>query len=556
MKLSSAKNHTLLLFAIAFNLLIVLFLVSSYTSDDTVTSVPNVPDESYLSPNSIDEWFDADALTQYRFWQGMENGDKISDWKVSTVNLYFPNISLFGISYFTFKNPGLSLLGYVLVQFGAILLLFSWLAKQLSLKYRHESAIVAVLLLSIFGLSPLYGPDLHFFYNILMPFHSGMFVTVLLSLVFFFKSIDGNSKVHIPLLSASVILATISNSLYHVYFTFPVVLVSLFALIKEPSIYIRPLITIFASVGAGLLLTNILPDLAITVPLTGDRWQSYKMLEYTMLNLFNSSLLMRIILTVYALTFIYSVAVSAHALYKIITTKIYSISRHQLFQMIFAATAIASFAAPVVAGNFVGIYCIRYVLYSIMIGVFNAVVVLTYYADKYDRRLITYPMYAMLLGALLYVSIRGSKQNPFGAFERVKNFNNSIAVATDSLSKKYALKNGIADFWDAGPISVFSKQNIKVVHTYFDLALWWHASNATAIKRDSIGQPSVFNFVALRRWNDTTQLCAFFGDSIVRVTEGGHRFYLVPEFQYNTELHPVLTGKFDFAEELKRMTDN
>jgi len=92
------------------------------------------------------------------------------------------------------------------------------------------------------------------------------------------------------------------------------------------------------------------------------------------------------------------------------------------------------------------------------------------------------------------------------------------------------------------------------VHTFNNLFPFHHSCCLTDLKYDSKDKPAYFNFIILREWGDTTRICEIFGDSIVRVTEGGYRFYLVPEFAYDESYFPVLTGKYDFESLRKQIS--
>lgn len=547
-------SYSLIVFAIIFNLLLVLFLVSSFSASEYSVSPPQVTDSAYISPNYIDDLFHTDALTQYHFFMGLEKGTKLKDWKISTVNHYFPIIPMFGIFYFTFKNPGLSLLMFILTQLGVILFLFSWLARQLVPRFGTEVGIVGVIMLGLFCLYPLYIPDVFINANLLMPYHSGMFVSFLLSLIFFIKIFSGRTQIiNYVILLLSIILATISNPLYHAYFTAPTLALMALLSIRNFKKYARIIAIVVGSVVLGRLLLIILPDLTYSLRFSQNHSESYEIMKLSLINMYNQSLYTKIILILTSASFAYSMVFSTITIFKqkLFQRTASSISVYEAFQLIALAMLISAITAPIYAGVFYDPSAIRYILYLMLFGIFNCAVIIGHYSVQSDGKLIRILAVILVAGASLFIIHRCTVQNPFSAFYRMEKYTSTLAVAVDQLKEKYPIKNGVGDFWDAKQATVFSKKKIKLLHVYKELGPHPISICKTEFRSDSSGRPAYFNFVILRNWGDTTSLCKIFGDSIVRVNERGIRFYLVPEFTYNENYEPQLTGKFDFSKELK-----
>ncbi len=535
--------------AVLFNLILVLFLVCSLKEDGLAVSTPNVPNDTYLSPNSITSWFDADALTLHHFFTGIEKGELLRFWKISTVSHYFPTIALYSIPYYLFKNPGLSLLIYVIIQLGLILAMFSWLAHQILKTHIAEAVSIGLMFISLFIIYPLYGPDLSIGNNLLMPYHSGMFLNVLLALIFLFKSFNNELKRNLILLSVVIILATLSNPLFHIYFTMPVIILLAILSIGNPKKYLIVITTLILSVVIGLILVKILPDLAIDLNLYPTYYESFEIMVYSLQNAFFSSFLMGLILTIFLFSFIYSSVFSMITLKKIRKASLFT--NYEIYNLFFVIVVLVSFTAPIAVGNYVGIWCIRYIMYSIILGLFNIGFILSYHFGRIHEKKLNIFTWGLVISGICFVILRGYHQNPFGAFVRVKEYQNKLSNAVDELSLKYSLKDGIAEFWSAKPVTVFSKEQIKVLHTYSDMNIWYHSSYLLDYRYDSIDKPAYFNFIVLRNWGDNTQILNTFGDSIVMVSVDDLQFYLVPEFIYNDNFRLQLTGRFDFVEELE-----
>ncbi len=552
MNYRSTVSYCLVTAAIVFNLLLVLFLVSSFSTTEYSISPPNIPDSTYLSPNTIDSWFNSDALTQYHFFTGIERGDSLKDWKISTVSHYFPTIALFGTGYYLFHNPGISMLFYVAMQLLIILLLFSWLVKQLVQEYVTEARLIGLLFVSLFILYALFVPDVDMTSNFLLPYHTGMFLNMLLASVFLMKYLKKQQWLYLLLMSVTVSLATLSNSLFHVYFTAPALVVVGACALNDKKRYLPALIAIVLSVVAGLILKKIFPQLAIQLALHPTHYDSFAMLADSVRYAFNSSLLVASIFILFFVSYMYSVVRSIQTIRHIAKASVSDLTNYELYHLFYVVLVMSSLLGPIVAGNYVGIWCIRYIIYSFILGLFNVGIILAYHCTLKTAIYFKSFAYIMLLSSVAFAGMRALHQNPFGAFNRLTSYNCSDAQAVDSLSMRFHLKNGVSVFWHAKTISVFSKQKVKVVFAIDNLKIWKHSFHIPDFKQDSVGKPAYYNFIVLRGRSDTTSLRKIFGDSIVRVNQNGYSFYLVPEFTYNDNYDFQLTGKFDFSEELRK----
>jgi hypothetical protein len=75
----------------------------------------------------------------------------------------------------------------------------------------------------------------------------------------------------------------------------------------------------------------------------------------------------------------------------------------------------------------------------------------------------------------------------------------------DELSQQHHLKNGLAEFWLAKPISMFSRNGLRVYQVYFDMCPYPHVVNANWFwgTEDGNTPPPVFDFVMLNNLNDS-----------------------------------------------------
>jgi hypothetical protein len=534
-KFTDANNALPILFfalSVVFSTLSILFYTGSLSSSDPAVPQPTVKEGVSHSPNDIDNWFDSDALTQFHFFSGMEDGNSIRGWKISTVTHYFPIMPMFGLSYSLHKTPGGSILIFALIQNLFFILLFFYLAKSILSKYHFEASTVGVILYSLFFVSSIYFPENYTSANLLLPYHSGMALNSLLSLALLFNYIRTKKRLYLYSLSGIVALGSLSNPLYHVYFSVPVLVMLVFLAWRCGSPYWKLALHIVAGIAFGYILMLLLPKTNINMPSGGSTVSSYHMLVYTISNLYNSSVFLKVIIILSSVSFLYSFIVSINTITGLLSRKKTDPGRYNMYHVIFTGIFLLSVFAPLLKGNFLGPWCIRYILYAIAFSLFNIGIILIKFVEfRNFRYAYSVSAIAIIIGCL-WIFSRSAKQNPLQTFPRYINYNNSLAVAVDSLASLYPLKNGISEFWAAKPITVFSKKGVKVLHVYSSAVIWHHSAYLGDFYFNTDGSKSIFNFVVLHNWGDTSILDNFFGDSIQRVSISGYDFYLVPDFYY------------------------
>ncbi len=273
-----------------------------------------------------------------------------------------------------------------------------------------------------------------------MPYHTGMFICTLLSLVFLIRSLKKFDIWNVMFLSISIILGIISNTLYHVYFTVPILIALVVLAIRDFKRYYPLILTILISFGASQLLMKFIPDMAYKLNLNSARKESFDLMVSSLIFIYKSSYILKLAIVLFITSFIYSSVISAKTIWKIITAGSKQINRYEFYHLYIVIVTIGSFIAPVYAGNFLELACIRYQMYSCFLGIFNIAIIFAHHSGNSNGKTIKRIALSFSFLAVIFVAVRSYSQNPFGAFSRFENYTNSLAIAVDSLSLKYPLK--------------------------------------------------------------------------------------------------------------------
>lgn len=556
------KNHTtlsrMLLAAIALlaNLVMLLLIISMLSDDPRFDNSHGiVPNAEMQLGNAILPYMDADALSMYSFFSGMADGDSFGKWVIGTCPLFFPNMVLYGAVFSLFDGHGTILLIYMLLQLIIIYLLLYLLLRQFGIGNALSVFALGASLSSLFGLMQISGTIYDLYYHLLMPFHTGLFVNALITLNILLSYRHNRRKWLLGMLVLITIIAMISNPLYGVYFSAPAAAVGILACISRLRENITWTISITAGSLIGLYGFNQFNWFLSNIPSTPDHWTSLTAMLNDFIKIASNTVAGAMIILLTGASFVYALLFGT----KTALNKLFGIARgeaftaYELYQLYFLAVFVLSLSAPVIAGNYFHTSCFSYILYTFILGVFNIAIIISYHSMGLRAlwaKWLSYILTGTFTGFILLQSILYS---PANAFRRVHSYRSTIAEATDALKQRYPLKCGVGWFWMAKPADAFSDKNIHVMTTFSGLNIWHHVNNIDSYRYISnrTKEPAIYNFVILEQWEDSLAVRKFFNDSVVRVSQNGYDFYLVPEFYYDDQYQPQRNGRFAFGSLLK-----
>jgi hypothetical protein len=133
---------------------------------------------------------------------------------------------------------------------------------------------------------------------------------------------------------------------------------------------------------------------------------------------------------------------------------------------------------------------------------------------------------ALVAGSLLLI-VKYDKRIVLAGLTEFMNYYPDEVKCVDQLSIDENLNYGIADYWHAKYITMFSKQNVRAYTVFDDLSAWYHAGNQNwyyVSSRGKFGNPK-FNFVILK-WINREKL-------LERLNEPLDTFFCPKGFEIN-----------------------
>ena len=201
---------------------------------------------------------------------------------------------------------------------------------------------------------------------------------------------------------------------------------------------------------------------------------------------------------------------------------------------------IITISAPILDGIYLGIDCIRYIIPAIFLVIFNTGLLFEYFFMNSKKRILYLSVISVSLILIFcsFIYSNYSKYNPFTSFAKIQSYYPPNIKATDEFSKKYKVKNGLGQYWDARFTTIFSKQKVTVNLLVAPFRAVKFANNPHDYYYSDYTEknPVVYNFIVLRCLEDTAAVYKVFGKKVIKkITIEGNDFYLLPDFILNKD---------------------
>jgi hypothetical protein len=306
----------------------------------------------------------------------------------------------------------------------------------------------------------------------------------------------------------TVMLAVLSDRLFMAMFTFPVMMLILLMRKNSPdkNRFIFLLLGCIVATGLGLLLFKILKDSSIVriIPL------DYKVFNFNNIlsawKVFSEHHLFYLknldFRGIIDIVFIFSFLIHFSLLiikYLKFHRNVQSVDRFELMYLLFFTSAsVVILVMPVINGNYDGWSLLRYNVYSLYMGLFS-IGFLLFKLDSVTSKLhITPIMIILLISSYTLVIFNKAQKNDLrGGMSSFLNYYPQKVECMDSLAREHGLKAGVATYWEAKYISMFSKEDLRIFTIFESLSPWYHVMNDNwyYFEDGSKEKPRIFNFL-------------------------------------------------------------
>ncbi len=477
------------------------------------------------------------------------DNNSLAGWHLNGAPNFFPDLALYTIIRSFFHSFIPAAFTFSLVQLTLVLLLLAILYKQFFNDITYVHLTIGSLLMSFFLFETLLNHNfIYTFYLISVGYHVGAFIMALTALICMTRYYKTNRKWPLILMSLVIVVAVINDRLFLAMFSIPVF--SLVFILKKTARRQRVIGILIADLAAsvtGVFLFWLIKNYS-SVYIIDLGWKTFNFQ-----NIFNaagvffgqhlsylSTMDFRGIIDV---LFLVSLTIHIILLVRKLTAFYLGnedITDELIYLLIFVSFTLVVLFMPVINGSYVAWSLLRYNIYALYTGVFS------YAYLVYKARQIsvlpskTGPVFAgiLMIAGIFLIVHAGRKQDITTGLKNFMHYYPHDVACIDSLAREYHFKNGLANYWDAKYITMFSHEGLRVFTVFPNLAPWYHVMNQNWYYKDdgSSGKSRLFTFIV----NDEVQpesIEKYLGppEDTLECTDNTNELLLFKPFRYNPE---------------------
>ncbi len=452
-------------------------------------------------------------------------GNCIWEWQLNPAPNFFPDMGLYFLLQAVWGDLRLATCTFSIVQFALVGLLLWALAQESGLVRSNEAIGLGLLLMALVPLVGWWAGDFGLaFQSLVNSYHLGAFVNTLICTWLLHRVIFSRRLVHSILLATVVLLAAASDMLFWLMFVVPA-LVATACLTLWPGFRasaVRTIILLMACTGLahwGLAALDEAfpmriaePNAIMDIAAIGSSWD--QLVEILRVYLSGKPLSIWVTLVPLVITAWMTLScVQLPAKWSGPERPLEPVAIKRLFfRTLLLLFFPIVFFAPVLNGTFGGGDALRYNFAVFLAAPF---VLGAWAGDRSGTR--GTPLTAALA---LVIGIPCLFKCVTADHRRLTDFVPDRVVAVDQMAASLGLRNGIANYWDAKVITLFSETGLTVLPVHTDLTMYLHVNREFMFYRSAGEDPIVFDFVVQHEELQPAHAADILGDPIAEVNEG------------------------------------
>lgn len=435
------------------------------------------------------------------------DGGSLDEWWLNAAPNFFPDMGLYFLLHWLLGPFTVTSYAFSVVQFALIALLFRAICRQSGMVIDDRAVALAVLVMTFVVITGLWGADFGFAFQLLSnAFHMGAFVNALLSTWLLMLVLARPGSGQLLLLGLAVFAGAISDKLFWVMFSGPAALSCLLLALHRPLRVRHGGIALLVAVATWAADFS-LRSLDDAFPLVIERPYQYLAFERIGFSWGRFLDMLRGYLTEHVL----SACMITIGLVSLVWVMVRGVSafiewrkpvappawpadmRPTVLRWMLAMFFPFVLLVPVLNGSFDGPDSLRY---DFSVFVLAPLVAGIQLARWLGRRVV---LTVLVLGAAiglpsLWICLTGGN-----GYAHVAQYKPERVRTIDRMARELGLKNGVANYWDAKLMTMFSEEDLIVMPIFGDAGVQLHVNREGMYYRSiRKGQdPLLFNFVVL-----------------------------------------------------------
>ncbi len=477
-------------------------------------------------------------------------------WHLNGAPNFFPDMTFYFLVNTLLPDFRSAMLVYSVLQYLGIMLLVRWLFRTVVPAISERELALANLVMLVIFLVTFYPGDFVFtFYLLSISYHLGAFIMTLLALIFTFRFLASGNRVSFLLLFLISLTGVVNDKLFIAMYVLP--FFSLLLFLYAPSLRKKILLLTCNAVIAtvlGTLIYNAIKHSGYihiislswkfmnfdNIPssfhtMTGQHLTYLRALDFRSLTILLS-----------ILSFLITLFFSFRFLRHFFRSR--SLPQEDILPALYLTFSLAFWvvvlATPVINGSYVGYAILRYNIYAIYLSLFNYGVLYHLWQRRGGKILSARLGTAVLTILFVVVLLPGLRPLFSGGLKKITRHYPAIAKEMDELAGKEDLHYGLATYWHAKYITMFSVTGLRIYTVNDDLTPWYHVTNEHWYRRGSRGRygDPAFTFV-LMDGMDTLRVKEKLGPPLRTLPFRGSSITLYPPFCFDKQKKVVFLEK-------------
>jgi len=512
---------------------------------------------SGLNEQQIHVYFNSDTLYLPSIFKDLfQDHSGFKGWHLNGAPNFFPDMLIYFTVNAIFPNFRMAMLIFSYLQYTLLLLLIRWLFRLISPAIREEELATGNLIMIVFFLATLVNGDFVFtFYLLSISYHMGAFIMTILSLALTIDYLRRPATMKLILLFFIGFLGVLNDKLFIAMYVLPLFSLVLFLL---PAVTFRKKILLLFGNALAIIILGSLAYNGIKhsgyIHIISLSWKflNFDNIPSSFHTMMDQHLTYLSSLDFRGLTDMLSIfsfiAIMVYAIRYLV--KVFRISDNREEEVIPAIYLVFSTAfwiivltIPIINGSYVGYAILRYNVYAIYLSLFNFSIL-----AMLVRKNIGYRPFSLLLSgtftAAIFISaiffFLQQKPQPHG-IKRLINYYPPLVSKMDSVAKQENLRYGVATYWNAKYITMFSRCNLRVYTVYEDLTPWHHVMNENWYHyngRSRFGNPA-FTFVYMDALDSVKVVLKLGMPELILPFCNNSQIYIFKPFVFKRNNNPV-----------------
>ncbi len=492
---------------------------------------------SRLADYDIATFFSTDSLYLPSVYKDLViDGNELKGWVFNPAPNFFPDMLLyFGLMPLCANSFMIASFSFAFIQVTALMYILSRIFKSLLPQHPKHWYSLIFLLLTFFMMEYLFFTREYYysFYMLSNAYHTGSFIMAMLCLWMSLRYFIKPSARHLLSLLLISVFCIVSDRLFLLFYTIPAFSTALFFIgrIRSKAMLLF-MSTLLLSAVLGLWCFCFLSqgkyfyiDQPHKLMAFDDMKESLRIFTGQIGDYLSGFCFKSITIYLSMVAFIAIIVLY----FKTRQNGHWLLGYYMLFSTVFSILVIS---APIINGNYTGYDTLRYNIYPFYLMPLNLALFLAYVVRnetwlQYGKRI------ALVVYVLFFITACRFINTTF--LYRYFSYYPDKARILDAFAPGVGLKCGIAGYWDAKPVTMFSRKGLRLYPVFPDLNFQAHVANMQWFHSNT------FNYLLLPDPVDTALCRQKFGPIRILKTGCGFSIVKTPDFTFPSPgISPVL----------------